>query len=154
MPGAEEPGTEPGKTAVAKPAPKKKVAQAPTPKAPAPELAQTPEPEVAKPEPQVAKVEAPAPAPSKPSQVATPTPDKRPKAPKVKTAAATEKPAASKSLPPEREAAVRKQIESYQLEAGFDPDAAAAKLRKLKAELPADAAIRGEVDKALKGLPQ
>lgn len=142
MPGAEEPAPEPAKrVVVAKPAPKRKLVQAPPP---APVPVAIPEPT---PEPVVVKVETPAPAP-------VPTPDKRPKAPKVKTAAAPEKPAAQTSLPPEREAAVRKQIESYQLEAGFDPDAAAMKLRKLKAELPADAAIRGEVDNALKGLPQ
>lgn len=61
--------------------------------------------------------------------------------------------ASNNPLTPRQEAEIRDKLESYQLEAGFDPEGAARKLKQLRAELPHHAPIQKEIDRTLKSLP-
>jgi hypothetical protein len=56
------------------------------------------------------------------------------------------------SLAAAKEKQIKASIESYQLEAGFDPEGAAKKLRQLKSTIPANARVQRDIDKALKGI--
>lgn len=88
-----------------------------------------------------------APAPATAPEAA-PAPAPAPKAAKQAESKATE----GKSLPPEREASIRSMAESYQLEGGFDPEGAQKKLRALKKQVPANARVQKDIDRALKAV--
>lgn len=94
----------------------------------------------------VAPASAPA-AASSPAPAYSPAPASTP-APAPAAAPAT----AVKALPPAREAEVRSLAESYQLEGGFDPEGAARKLKALKKQVPANARVQKDIDRALKAV--
>jgi hypothetical protein len=106
------------------------------PAAPAPAVAQLPTqlPAVTK-----------APLPARPARPARATAGRSKPAP-----AAPKERAPSES--PAQIASVRSQIETYQLEAGFDPEGARAKLAKLRNGLDQRSPLRREVDAAIKSI--
>ncbi len=117
----------------------------PTPPAePVTESASVPEAEV---------VAAPVAAPD-PAKASIPQP--KPKAKPDKPQAPAPVKVSSDTPPPAlvNEGALRKDYESYRLEAGFDPEGAATKMKRLKARVPAGTKLAKDVEKALKDLGQ
>lgn len=90
------------------------------------------------------------PAPERPEyQPTAAKPDKQRSAKPAKTSSASKE---ASRLNPQEEQAVREKIESYQLEAGFDPEGAVKKLKVLREGLPPKVKVRADIDKAIRAI--
>jgi hypothetical protein len=104
-------------------------------------------------EPAPAVRPAPTTAPAPKVRAASPQrPVRRSSGPRSPSRSGSEAVAAAPTESPAKTAAVRAQIDSLQLEAGFDPQGARAKLAKLRDGLAKGSALRRDVDTAIKSI--